>query len=141
MTCWRRFNNKHLLLNEKMYRTRKIATIKILIYTNLLIYVPKNLTRWPWPLTYDLENNNISWRSISPISNHISRISQSIEIYPCYASLDLEILRQFTMRFVITTPPTCLMRCLWNLVYCENLIWRCKMNYDHPKAHYFRKFT
>ena len=23
-----------------------------------------------------------------------------------------EILRQFTMRFVITTPPTCLMRCL-----------------------------
>ena len=22
---------------------------------------------WPWPLTYDLENNNISWRSISPI--------------------------------------------------------------------------
>jgi hypothetical protein len=50
---------------------------------------------------------------------HISRISQS-----CYAFLDFEILRQFTIRFVITTPPICLMRCLWNLVYCENLIWR-----------------
>jgi hypothetical protein len=43
----------------------------------------------------------------------------SIEVYPCYAFLDLEIFRQFTMRFVITTPTTCLMRCLWNLVYCE----------------------
>jgi hypothetical protein len=41
-----------------------------------------------------------------------SRISQSIEVYPCYAFLDFEILRQFTMRFVITTPPTCLIRCL-----------------------------
>ena len=39
---------------------------------------------------------------------HISRISQSIEVYPCYAFLDFEILRQFTMRFVITTPPTLL---------------------------------
>jgi hypothetical protein len=29
---------------------------------------PKNLTWWPWPLTYDLENHNISWRPISPIS-------------------------------------------------------------------------
>jgi hypothetical protein len=27
---------------------------------------PEYLTQWP--LTYDLENNNISWRSISPIS-------------------------------------------------------------------------
>jgi hypothetical protein len=26
------------------------------------------LVWWPWPLTYDLENNKISWRSISPIS-------------------------------------------------------------------------
>ena len=26
------------------------------------------MTQWPWPLTYNLENNNISWRSISPIS-------------------------------------------------------------------------
>ena len=32
---------------------------------------------------------------------HISRISQSIEFYPCYASLGLEILRQFTMHFVM----------------------------------------
>jgi hypothetical protein len=36
---------------------------------------------------------------------HISRISQSIEVYPCYAFLDLKILKQFTMHFVITTPP------------------------------------
>jgi hypothetical protein len=34
----------------------------------------------------------------------ISRIFRSIEFYPCYASLDLEILRQFTMHFVISLP-------------------------------------
>jgi hypothetical protein len=61
---------------------------------------------------------------------YISRISQSIEFYPCYASLDLEILRQFTMRFVITTPPTCLMRCLFDPVTLtfdlenNNISWR-----------------
>ena len=36
------------------------------------------------------------------------------------------------MRFVITTPPTCLMRCLWNLVYCKILIWRCAHWYHIP---------
>ena len=30
----------------------------------------------------------------------------SIEFYPCYASLDLEILRQFSMHFVIANSPT-----------------------------------
>ena len=30
----------------------------------------------------------------------------SIEFYPCYASLDLKILRQFSMHFVIANAPT-----------------------------------
>jgi hypothetical protein len=36
----------------------------------------------------------------------LKRILLSIEIYPCYASLDLEILRQFSMHFVIANSPT-----------------------------------
>jgi hypothetical protein len=37
---------------------------------------------------------------------HSSRISWSIEFYPCYASLDLGILRQFSIHFVIANYPT-----------------------------------
>ena len=49
----------------------------------------------------------------------------SIEFYPCYASLDLEILRQFSMHFVIANSPTWLIRSSWNFVHCKILIWRC----------------
>ena len=50
------------------------------------------------------------------------------EFYPCYASLDLEILKQFTVHFVITTPLTCLNTCLWNLVYWKITIWKCDIS-------------
>ena len=55
----------------------------------------------------------------------LSRISQSIELYPCNASLDLEILRQFSMHFVIANSPTWLIRSSRNFVHCKILIWRC----------------
>jgi hypothetical protein len=55
----------------------------------------------------------------------VCRILLSIEFYPCYASLDLEILRQFSMHFVIANSPTWLIRSSWNFVHCKILIWRC----------------
>jgi hypothetical protein len=55
-----------------------------------------------------------------------------IEIYPCYASLDLEILRQFSIHFVIANSPTWLIRSSWNFVHCKILIWRCAHSYDIP---------
>ena len=42
-----------------------------------------------------------------------------------YASLDLEILRQFSMHIVIANSPTWLIRSSWNFVHCKILIWRC----------------
>ena len=45
--------------------------------------------------------------------------------YLCYASLDLEIFRQFSMHFVIANSPTWLIRSSWNFVPCKILIWRC----------------
>ena len=45
--------------------------------------------------------------------------------YLCYASLNLEILRQFSMHFVIANSPTWLIRSSWNFVHCKILIWRC----------------
>ena len=50
-------------------------------------------------------------------------VSRSIEFYPCYASLDLEILRQFSMHFVIANSPTWLIRISWNFVHYKILIW------------------
>jgi hypothetical protein len=46
-------------------------------------------------------------------------------VFPELCPFGLGNLIQFTVHFVITTPPTCLMRCLWNLVYYKILIWRC----------------
>jgi hypothetical protein len=40
--------------------------------------------------------------------------------------LDLEILRQFSMHFVIANSPTWLIRSSWNFVHCKILIWRCE---------------
>jgi hypothetical protein len=46
-------------------------------------------------------------------------------VLPLYASLNLEILRQFSMHFVIANSPTWLIRSSWNFVHCKILIWRC----------------
>jgi hypothetical protein len=50
-----------------------------------------------------------------------------IEFYPCCASLDVEILRQFSMHFVIANSPTWLIRSSWNFVHSRML--RSKKNW------------
>jgi hypothetical protein len=63
----------------------------------------------------------------------VYRILLSIEFYPCYASLDLEIWRQFSIHFVIANSPTWLIRSSWNFIHCKILIWRTK--FLSPKRH------
>jgi hypothetical protein len=110
----------HSELSQNFYLQTRITGVKLngpnyLINVHMFIFGSCNVQSF---INFWLIMKARSWYE----DVHISRISRSIEPFPCYACLYVYILRQFSMHFVNAHSPTWLMRSSWNVVHCKILI-------------------